>query len=270
MGHPNVLQGRNAFVFGATGAVGAAVAHALVRRGANVYLTGRNTRALAERQEILLRDARGVVDVAFLDATHEAAVAAWYGALAGRGVLPDLVFNATGANAVQAMYGTRSAELPAHALLLPLESLVAAQFITARHALPFLRRDGLATIGLLTSGLARGSMPYMAGITAASDAVQGLARVLAAEWTPLGVHLKCLRLAGIASTPTLQHTVRAIAQTVGASQKDTAERIFAGNALTLRQAARGIVAALVDRSLPRDGSPIDIDGDKPHGHATAA
>lgn len=68
------LENKNAVVYGAGGAVGAAVARAFARDGARVFLTGRDKGTLdALAKEIA--GAGGAAETAFVDAMDEAAVA---------------------------------------------------------------------------------------------------------------------------------------------------------------------------------------------------
>jgi NADP-dependent 3-hydroxy acid dehydrogenase YdfG len=68
------LQNKNAIVYGAGGAVGAAVARAFARDGAHVFLTGRDKGVLdALAKEIMA--AGGAAETAPIDAMDETAVA---------------------------------------------------------------------------------------------------------------------------------------------------------------------------------------------------
>ena len=68
-----LLQGKNAVIYGAGGAIGGAVARAFAREGANVFLAGRTLESLDEVAEEI-RSAGGVAETAQVDALDEQAV----------------------------------------------------------------------------------------------------------------------------------------------------------------------------------------------------
>ena len=70
---PVLLEGRNAVVHGAAGAVGGAVARAFAREGATVFLAGR-TRATLDRVAADIAAAGGIARVAPVDAREVGAV----------------------------------------------------------------------------------------------------------------------------------------------------------------------------------------------------
>ena len=90
-----LLANKNAVIYGAGGAIGAAVAHAFAREGANVFLTGRNLAAL----EVAAKEvtaAGGSAEAAAVDALDEQAVERHADAVMARAGSLDISFNAIG------------------------------------------------------------------------------------------------------------------------------------------------------------------------------
>jgi NAD(P)-dependent dehydrogenase (short-subunit alcohol dehydrogenase family) len=88
-----LLANKNAVIYGAGGAIGAAVAHAFAREGANVFLTGRNLAALeVAAKEITAADR--TAETAAVDALDEQAVERHADAVVARAGSLDISFNA--------------------------------------------------------------------------------------------------------------------------------------------------------------------------------
>jgi NAD(P)-dependent dehydrogenase (short-subunit alcohol dehydrogenase family) len=89
------LEGKNAVIYGAAGAVGAAVARAFARDGARVFLTGRDIGALdALAKEI--SGAGGVAETARVDALDEDTVESHLDSVVQKAGTIDVSFNAIG------------------------------------------------------------------------------------------------------------------------------------------------------------------------------
>lgn len=252
----------NAFVFAASGAIAGAVSRELARQGARMFLSGQDARRLAELARAISVETGAEPAVATVDATSASAVADYLDAQAARGVVPDWVFNGIGLDPVGAMYGERSESLPAEVFTQPLTAIVGGQFVTATQSALRMRPYGSGTIVLLTASLAKSAMPFMAGITAACDAVQGLARVLAAEYTPYGPRVLCVRVAGIPETRTIRLTSAANARTRGVTVEEFRRAAGVGTAasmLTLEAAAKKIAALCAPGSAAAAGEPLDVD-----------
>jgi NAD(P)-dependent dehydrogenase (short-subunit alcohol dehydrogenase family) len=218
------LTGQVIAVLAATGAIGRHVVSEIADSGARLYLSSRDPVELA-----CLRDeirSRGCDVTAYVvDATDEDQVASFLYSAATENERLDAVFNAIGVDPVAAGYGSRSIDLTFDQFMAPLRTIVGSQFITARAAAQMMidvRSHG--TILLLSSVFSRMKSPFMAGITAASAAIEGLTRSLAAEYGPAGIRVICLNAAGIAGTRTIEETIRLSAETM----KVPVEQLSAG------------------------------------------
>jgi NAD(P)-dependent dehydrogenase (short-subunit alcohol dehydrogenase family) len=225
-----MLRGKNAAVFAAGGAVGGAVARAFARHGARLFLSGPKREPL----ETLARELGSIgpaVETSVVDACDDTAIGRWLAdveSVAGR---LDVVFNAIGIRPRDGGYGKRLADLSLAEFLLPLQRHAGSQFLTARAAARSMVRHGSGVILALSASVGRGNYPWMSGIAAASAAIEGLTRCLAAELGPHGVRVVCLCPGGILQTRTIRETVAANARSAGISAEDFTEGLRAATVL---------------------------------------
>ena len=122
-----LLRNRNALVYGAGGKIGAAVARAFAREGANVFLAGRT---LARPRRLPPRSPRpGAVETAEIDALDEQAVEQHASDVAGRAGSIDVSFNALSLGDVQ---GTPLLEMPLADFGRPIRVGTTTHLLTAR------------------------------------------------------------------------------------------------------------------------------------------
>jgi short-subunit dehydrogenase len=254
--------GCHALVFAATGAIAGATARELARRGALLYLAGRDEAALHALAAQIAAETGRLPEYARVDAEDGEQIDAWLEALQARGITADWVFNGIGLDPVAAGYGLRSEALSPERFLAPLVHIVGSQFLTATRCAVRMRARGRGTVVLLTASLAKSTLPYMAGITAACDALQGLARVLAAEYGPAEVRVLCLRVAGIPESRTIRLTMEANARTRGLAAGQFVAEPAPGEtraSLTLARAAALIAEAAAPGSATAAGEPFDVE-----------
>lgn len=210
MGAP--LAGKRALIFGAGGAVGAAAAGEFAAQGATVFLAGR-TLSRVEQVVEPLQERDLAAYAAQVDALDEAAVEACLDRITGDGKALDILLNVTGPQANEYGNATATLDLPLEQYLLPLTTLVPAQFITARAAARRMVRQGSGVILLITAIPGRGSAAS-AAIGSAFGAMESLVRCLAVDLGPSGV-----RVAGIRSGPMVD------TRTIRQSFENTARRL---------------------------------------------
>jgi NAD(P)-dependent dehydrogenase (short-subunit alcohol dehydrogenase family) len=144
-----LLANKNAVIYGAGGAIGAAVAHAFAREGANVFLTGRNLAALeVVAKEITAAD--GTAETARVDALDEQAVERNADAVVARAGSLDVSFNAIGIPQ-EGIQGTPLVELSAASFSLPVATYTIAHLLTARAAARHMLTQGSGVILTLTA-----------------------------------------------------------------------------------------------------------------------
>lgn len=182
------LTGRNAIVYGAGGTLGAAVAAALGRDGAELFLVGR-TRDHLEDAAATIAAEGGRAHVAVLDVFDEQAVDEHAGAVVERAGGVDVSINLVGRHEV---HGIRLVDMTVPDFTRPLFAGVTATFITARAAARQMIRQGSGVILVLT-GEPSTPAALRGGAGPADAATGALVRDLDAEVAPHGVQVVCVR-----------------------------------------------------------------------------
>ena len=206
-----LLKDKTALVFAAGGAVGSAVARRFAAEGAHVFLSGRHEDSVKALAHEL--DAQWEI----VDATSDPDVSSYVDRVANRTHSIDVVFNGIGPRPAEAEYATPSTYLPLDAFLLPLRIIAGSQFLSARAAARHMIPQKRGAIVFLSASLTGHFIPFMAGVTAACGAVEGLARSLAAELGPHGIRVNCVRAGGMPETRTIRETTARMAETMAAA-----------------------------------------------------
>jgi NAD(P)-dependent dehydrogenase (short-subunit alcohol dehydrogenase family) len=205
-----LLQGKHAVVFGGGGSIGAAVARQFASDGAEVFLAGR-TAASVEAVAKQIQAAGGPAHADVVDALDAAAVEEYVESVVQRAGRLDIEFNATGPRVSQYANGKRAVDLPVEEFMVPVDTVLKAQFITASAAARQMLRQGSGVIIFLTGSPARPHTPATAGIGAAFGAVENLTRHMAIELSPAGVRVVCLRTSANPDSRTIQDLTGGIA-----------------------------------------------------------
>ena len=122
-----------------------------------------------------------------------------------------------------------------------------------RHALPALKKSEAASIVLFSSVAAGTGLPYHAGIASAKGALEGLARTLAAEFSP-GIRVNCLALS-LTDTPLAGNLLSTEEKRKASAERHPLKRL--GVASEVAQAAAFLLGA---ESGFMTGQVIKIDG----------
>jgi len=212
------LKGKIAVVFGAGGSVGSGVAKELAAQGAEVFLAGHhrsNVEAVAK--EII--DAGGRAHFEGINALDDASVNEYTDRIVKQAGKIDIEFNAMGPPAKEYANGKSAVDLTIDQFILPVNSVLKSQFITARAAARhmLLQRSGI--IIFLTGSPARPHIPGASAIGAAFGAVENLTRHLALELSPSGVRVVCLRSSAMPETRVIQQTMNAVASVAGITKE---------------------------------------------------
>jgi 3-oxoacyl-[acyl-carrier protein] reductase len=250
------LNGKTAVVFAATGAIGSAVARRFRAEGATVHISGRDAGALQK-----LGDEIGAAWQQ-VDATADVQVQAYIKGLAERGQTPNVVFNAIGPRAAAADYGRPAATLSRDKFLLPLETIVWSQFLTARTAAGMLVSEKkTGAIVTLSASLSGQFIPFMAGITAACGAVEAMTRTLAAEFGGSGVRVNCVRAGGMPETRTIRETTARMAETMGVAPSDAGQPTVTnvlGRPLRVEETAETVAYIASDMASGVAGQVVNV------------
>jgi NAD(P)-dependent dehydrogenase (short-subunit alcohol dehydrogenase family) len=190
-----LLENKNAIIYGAGGSIGSAVARTFAREGAAVHLVGRTRATL----EAVAADLPGAT-VAVLDALDEDAVVKHIESV-GK---VDISFNLVSRGDVQ---GQPLLELAADDFLRPIANGALASFVTARAAARAMSRQGGGVILHLNSGSGSAAAPMMGGTGPADAAVESFMRYLAAETGQFGVRVAGIWTAAVADSLTKEKLV---------------------------------------------------------------
>jgi 3-oxoacyl-[acyl-carrier protein] reductase len=188
-----LLEGKSAVVYGGAGFVGAAVARAFAREGAQVFLAGR-TRATLDSVAHDIAAAGGRAEAAEVDALDEHAVDEHADAVAERAGGIDVSFNAIGHGDV---HGQPLAHMPYEDFFRPVSTALRSNFLTSRAAARHMVRRGSGVILAITATTARLAIPEVGGTGVAFDAIESLCRQWASELGPHGIRVVWLRTTGL-------------------------------------------------------------------------
>ena len=209
------LKDKVAVVFAASGEIAGAVARSFSQHGAKVYVTARNLDAVnALAREI--RSGGGSADAAKVDALNETEIDNFLEKVVEDNGKLDAVFNGIGAG-YDEMGGRPPTTLATfEQFMAPMEKICGSQFLTSRAAAKYMiqsRSEG--TILLLTAALSRSKFPNLAGITAASAAIEGLTRVMAAEFGGEDIKVICICSGALMETRRISGWIDASAKHLG-------------------------------------------------------
>jgi 3-oxoacyl-[acyl-carrier protein] reductase len=196
-----LLDQKTAIIYGASGAIGSAVARAYAREGANVHLAGR-TEATLDAVAQRIRTDGGTAHVARVDVLDRAAVERHASAVAAASGGIDVCFNATSNDDVQ---GTPLLDMQFEDFARPVTKSVTAHFNIATAVGREMTRRGHGVILAMAGG--REAIPRLGGSHVAWAALAGLCRQLAAEFGPHGVRVAWLLSPGSPDSDERHHQI---------------------------------------------------------------
>jgi 3-oxoacyl-[acyl-carrier protein] reductase len=205
-----LLRDKVAIVYGGGGAIGGAVARAFAREGAMLHLAGRSLARL-DRVVQDITAAGGNATAQSVDASDEVAVEKHAAAVTASAGAIDVLFNAIGMDDVQ---GSELVDMPFDDFFKPIRKAAATQYATVRAAGRHMAKRGSGVIMTVTAGPPE-AVPRIGGFGPACQMIEGLWRGLAAELSPHGVRVICLRSAGSPDSPDFQEMVRQHTEATG-------------------------------------------------------
>ena len=262
-----LLENKNAVIYGAGGAIGAAVALAFAREGARVFLTGRrlsNVNVVAEQ----ISATGGTAEADQVDALDEHSVEEHLGEVVEKAGNIDISFNAIGIPATevarQGMQGLPFTRLPLEAFSLPIATYTRAQFVTARAAARRMVEQRSGVILMHTPEPGRLGVPLVGGMGLAWAAMEALCRNLSAEVASSGVRVVCLRSTGLPETATIDVVFGIHAKVLGITPKQFQEllesRSHTRRSTTFAQLTGAAVFLASDRAGGMTGTVANLTG----------
>jgi NAD(P)-dependent dehydrogenase (short-subunit alcohol dehydrogenase family) len=191
-----LLEGKNAIIYGAGGGIGGGVARTFAREGATVFLVGR-TKATLQKVADEIASIGGRAQVAVVDALDEQAVDKHARSVVDQVGSIDVSFNLITRGDVQ---GTPLVEMKKDDLLRAVVNGLQSQFITARAAGRRMIEQRSGVILHLNSASAAGAQPGMGSTGPADAATETFMRYLAAELGPHGVRVCGIWTAAVVET----------------------------------------------------------------------
>lgn len=238
-----LLEGKNAVVYGAGGAVGAAVARAFAIEGARVALTGRSLEPLDAVREAITSSG-GQADAAVVDAYDEGAVSDHLERLVADAGSVDISFNAVSFGYVIAQPLTTA---PSSDFTKSIEMAMRCHFVTATAAGRQMERAGGGAILTIIASPSRMLMPNQGTLGIVGAATEAFCRQLAADLGPRGVRVICICSAGSPDAPDVDWAMNQSAEAAGMSREAFEEEFTSRSALKRlpRLDEVGAVAALM-------------------------
>jgi 3-oxoacyl-[acyl-carrier protein] reductase len=211
------LARKRALIFGAAGAIGTAVAREFAAQGATVFLSARRLNGIEQLAADIQEDG-GIAHVAKVDALHEEAVNAYLDRVVQEAGSIDIAVNLIGPQPQEYGNNTSTMELPVEQFVLPLTTLVASQFITARAAARHMIPRHSGVILFVTAILSRGFANATA-IGSAFGAMESLLRCLATDLGPEGIRVVGIRSGAMPETRTIQQSLDLAARRLTVSKE---------------------------------------------------
>jgi len=214
------LKDKVAVVFAASGEIAEAVARSFAQHGAKVYVTAKNlntVKALAGEIEAN----GGRAEAGKVDALNETEIDGYLQKVVAENGKLDMVFNGIGSYYKDAGSGTPTTIATFEQFLNPLQRICGSQFLTSRVAARHMIKSGSeGTILLFNASMARTKTPNMAGFASACAAIEGLTRVMAAEFGQHGIKAICICSGALLETGKIQGMISDFSELAGISREE--------------------------------------------------
>jgi NAD(P)-dependent dehydrogenase (short-subunit alcohol dehydrogenase family) len=255
-----MLKDKVAVIYGAGGAIGAAVALAFAREGAKLFLTGRRLAPVeAVAKDIV--SVGGSADAAEVDALDEPTVEKHLRSLIDRAGRVDISFNAVGIPDT-AILGVPLVELDVEQFSLPIATYTRAYFLTARQAARHMIPNKSGVIMRVTALHSRMGIALVGGYGPAMAAMEALTRDLSAELAPHGIRVVGLRPQAMPETGTIKEAFEPRAKASGLTweqwQELLANRTHPRRLMTLAEMANVAVFVASDKASGMTGTTVNL------------
>src|SRR5690242_16639044 len=209
-GSMSELKNKVAVIYGAGGAIGGAVARALAREGARLFLTGRRLAPVeAVAKDIV--SAGGVAEAAQVDALDEQSIDRHLQSVVAKAGRIDISFNAVG-NPLTKDLEASLVDIELKHFSTPITSYTTSYFLTARLAARRMLPNRAGVIMTVTAPPARLGTPN-GGYGPSQAAKEALTRYLSKELAPQGIRVVGLQPHGMPETETIREIFESRART---------------------------------------------------------
>jgi 3-oxoacyl-[acyl-carrier protein] reductase len=253
-----LLEKKNAVIYGGGGAIGAAVARAFAREGANVFLVGRTLASVeAVAEQISLGG--GAARASSVDALDQRAVAEHLDAVAESSGSIDVSFNATG---IGWRLGAPVVDMMLDDFVVPIADGMRTHFVTATAAARHMIAQRSGVILAITATPARQPTPLVGNFGVGCAAIEALCRQLALELGAYGIRVVCVRSAGSPDSPGVDAVNDFLAQKAGMSRDafdvSRVESTLLKRLPTLAEVASAAVLVASDRASAITGTVANV------------
>ncbi len=211
----NKLKNKVAVVYG-NGAVGAAIARAFAREGAQIFLAGLTPAKMKVIADEISWEG-SLIETAQVDALDEQAVEQHMQDLIAKAGRVDISFNAVGI-AQKDVGHSPLVELSANSFLVPIDIYTRSHFITGKAAAIRMMKQGSGVIVMHTANVGRVSAPFAGGRAPAWAAMESICRSFSAECGEHGVRAVCLLTTAIPETPIIEEAFKELYETQAKGQ----------------------------------------------------
>ena len=253
-----MLKDKVAVIYGAGGAIGAAVARAFAGEGAKLFLTGRG-RAPVEAVASDIVSAGGSAVAAEVDALDEQAIDEHLATVVAKAGRIDISFNAVGIRYTK-LLGVPLVQLDAGQFSLPIATYTTSYFLTARLAARQMIPNKSGVIMTVTALPARMGSRLNGGYGPAQAAKEALTRDLSAELAPHGIRVVGLRPHGLPETGTMKEVfdAKASGMTFEQFKEYLANTTHPRRVMTLEEMANVAAFVASDRASGLTGTSVNL------------
>ncbi|HWZ35248.1 MAG TPA: SDR family oxidoreductase, partial [Mucilaginibacter sp.] len=233
------------------------------QHGAKVYVTARNLSAVKTLAEEIKANG-GHAEAVKVDALNETEIDNFLKKVVSDNGKLDVVFNGIGVDYSEMGGRPPTTVATFEQFMAPMEKICGSQFLTSRVAVKYMiQTHSEGTILLFTAALSRSKLPNLAGITAASAAVEGMTRVMAAEWGEHGIKVICICAGAIMETKRISGWIDAAAKQYGIPPEQIAMQYKAFDILktspTLRQIGETAAFLASETGVAFNSHIVDVD-----------
>ena len=255
-----MLKDEVAVIYGAGGAIGGAVARALAREGAKLFLTG-HIRAPVEVVAKDVASAGGSAEAAEVDALDEQAVDKHLLSVIDKAGRVDISINAVGISNTKIL-GVPLLDLDLEQFSRPITNYARSYFLTARLAARRMVAKRYGVIMTVTALPSRTGIPLVGGYGPAMAAKEALTRELSAELAPQGIRVVGLRPQAMPETRTIKEAFEPRAKASGMTweewQEFLASRTHSRRLMTLEEMANVAAFIASDKASGMTGTTVNL------------